>query len=101
MLYVFDGLGTTSAFEELESSETMVSPDVGSAEDAVRALLDYLVDPLLPAKASCRSVPSLSQHQAVAKQVFSLLVRTFLEFCCFNILPLRFLPEKFWCLLVT
>ncbi|CBI36653.3 uncharacterized protein LOC104879453 isoform X2 [Vitis vinifera] len=52
----------------------MVSPDVGSVEDVVRALLEYLVDPLLPAKSSSRSTPSLSQQQSVAKQVHAVVL---------------------------
>lgn len=80
----------------------MVSPDVGSVEDVVRALLEYLVDPLLPAKSSSRSTPSLSQQQSVAKQVFFFPpFGPCFEFCCFRALPLGFLPKKFWCLLVT
>ena len=43
--------------------------DVCSAEDAVRALLDHLVDPVLPAKSSLLDTPTQSQKQAVAKQV--------------------------------
>jgi hypothetical protein len=38
-------------------------------EDAIKALLEYLVDPTLPAKSSVRDTPSLSQQKLVAKQV--------------------------------
>ncbi|GFZ10799.1 hypothetical protein Acr_22g0001970 [Actinidia rufa] len=51
----------------MESSSS--TSEVGAAEDVIQALLDYLVDPLLPLKSSGREVPSLAQQQSVAKQV--------------------------------
>uniref|UniRef100_A0A5B7BBS7 DRBM domain-containing protein n=1 Tax=Davidia involucrata TaxID=16924 RepID=A0A5B7BBS7_DAVIN len=50
------------------------SSDVGSAEDVVQALLEYLVDPMLPLKSSAREAPSLSQQQLVAKQVHAVVL---------------------------
>ncbi|XP_021906656.1 uncharacterized protein LOC110821215 isoform X1 [Carica papaya] len=38
-------------------------------EDTLCALLEYLVDPLLPVKSSLRHTPSISQQESVAKQV--------------------------------
>ena len=46
----------------------MGTSDVCPTEDAILALLDYLVDPMLPARYS-RDNPTKVQHQAVAKQV--------------------------------
>ncbi|RZB84367.1 hypothetical protein D0Y65_032629, partial [Glycine soja] len=47
------------------------SSDVCPTEDALKAFLEYLVDPVLPAKPSTRdNSPSPSQHQLVAKQVY-------------------------------
>lgn len=40
-------------------------------EDAIKALLENLVDPLLPAKPSLTDVPSKSLRESVAKQVSS------------------------------
>ena len=70
----------------------MVTSDLGSAEDAVRALLEYLVDPLLPSKSSTRRTPSLSQQESVAKQVLFFtftFIRLYFHFCCFYTLPLN------------
>ncbi|KAG5114837.1 hypothetical protein JHK82_038106 [Glycine max] len=51
------------------------SSDVCPAEDALKAFLEYLVDPVLPAKPSIRdNSPSPSQHQLVAKQVHSVVL---------------------------
>ena len=50
-------------------SLAMDMSDVCPTEDAVRALLEHLVDPMLPAKSSLPDNPSQSQRQAVAKQV--------------------------------
>lgn len=47
----------------------MASSDVCPTEDAVKLFLDYLVDPLLPAKSSVRDNPTLSQQDSVVKQV--------------------------------
>ncbi|XP_027343413.1 uncharacterized protein LOC113855983 [Abrus precatorius] len=53
----------------------MASTDVCSPEDALKAFLEYLVDPMLPAKPySIRDNPSLSQQQSVAKQVHSVVL---------------------------
>lgn len=46
----------------------MALSDVCPTEDALRAFLEHLVDPMLPAKPSD---PSRSQQQKVAKQVYS------------------------------
>ncbi|KAK9200976.1 hypothetical protein WN944_016181 [Citrus x changshan-huyou] len=43
--------------------------DLCATEDTVLLLLDYLVDPLLPARPSSRDTPSESLQQSVAKQV--------------------------------
>lgn len=40
-------------------------------KEVVKALLDYLVDPLLPSKVS-KEDPSLDTQEAVAKQVYIL-----------------------------
>lgn len=55
-----------------KASEAMDSAsveDMGPTEDTVQALLDYLVEPVLPLKSSIRVAPSQSQQQLVAKQV--------------------------------
>lgn len=47
------------------------SSDVCPAEDALKAFLEYLVDPVLPAKPSTPdNPPSPSQQHLVAKQVY-------------------------------
>ncbi|XP_057471237.1 uncharacterized protein LOC130760063 isoform X2 [Actinidia eriantha] len=56
----------------MESSSS--TSEVGAAEDVIQALLDYLVDPLLPLKSSGREVPSLAQQQSVAKQVHAVVL---------------------------
>ncbi|EXB68719.1 hypothetical protein L484_024739 [Morus notabilis] len=48
--------------------------DVCPTEDAVQALLEYLVDPMLPTKSSVPGIASQSQLQAVAKQVHAVLL---------------------------
>lgn len=48
----------------------------GSAEETVMALLDFLVDPLLPSRSSMRETISPSQEELVAKQVDHPLVVT-------------------------
>lgn len=53
-------------------SYTRAMADVCPTEDAVEALLEYLVDPLLPVKSLLRETPSQSQQQSIAKQVFLL-----------------------------
>ncbi|CAJ1955566.1 unnamed protein product [Sphenostylis stenocarpa] len=52
----------------------MASSDVCSTEDALKAFLEYLVDPMLPAKLSPSYNPTLSQQQSVAKQVHSVVL---------------------------
>ncbi|XP_057456273.1 uncharacterized protein LOC130747365 isoform X3 [Lotus japonicus] len=52
----------------------MASSDVCPTEDAVKLFLDYLVDPLLPAKSSVRDNPTLSQQDSVVKQVHSVVL---------------------------
>ena len=37
--------------------------------DVITAFLEYLVDPLLPTKASTRDIPTIFQRRSVAKQV--------------------------------
>lgn len=43
---------------------------IGPAEDVYQVLLQHLVAPLLPLKSSGKQIPSISQQQDVAKQVF-------------------------------
>ncbi|XP_019436562.1 PREDICTED: uncharacterized protein LOC109342935 isoform X9 [Lupinus angustifolius] len=53
----------------------MVAPsDVCCTEDTVKAFLEYLVDPMLPAKSTSRDNPTLSQQQSLAKQVHSVVL---------------------------
>ncbi|XP_057460333.1 uncharacterized protein LOC130750837 isoform X3 [Actinidia eriantha] len=56
----------------MESSSS--ASEVGAPEDVIQALLDYLVDPLLPLKSSGREVPSLAQQKSVAKQVHAVVL---------------------------
>ncbi|QCD88448.1 hypothetical protein DEO72_LG3g2996 [Vigna unguiculata] len=49
----------------------MVSSDVCPTEDAVKAFIEHLVDPLLPAKSSVQDNPSPYQQNLVARQVRS------------------------------
>ncbi|XP_010672149.2 uncharacterized protein LOC104888776 isoform X2 [Beta vulgaris subsp. vulgaris] len=46
----------------------------GSAEETVMALLDFLVDPLLPSRSSMRETISPSQEELVAKQVHAVVL---------------------------
>ncbi|KAF3455402.1 hypothetical protein FNV43_RR00026 [Rhamnella rubrinervis] len=48
--------------------------DLCPTEDAIHALFEYLVDPLLPVKSSLRNTPSQSQQQAVAEQVHAVVL---------------------------
>ncbi|CAL5373813.1 unnamed protein product [Camellia sinensis] len=57
------------ASEVMDSKSSSSQSEIGSAEDVVQALLDYLVAPMLPLKSAGREVPSLEQQQSVAKQV--------------------------------
>lgn len=50
----------------------MVESDICPAEDAVQAFLEYLVEPMLPAKSFLQGTPSESLQQSVAKQVLHL-----------------------------
>ncbi|KAL2332210.1 hypothetical protein Fmac_019791 [Flemingia macrophylla] len=54
----------------------MTSSDVCPTEEAVKAFLEYLVDPMLPSKSSSstRDNLPLSQQQSVAKQVHSVVL---------------------------
>lgn len=45
-----------------------------AAEDAVMALMEYLVAPMLPFKSSSRDPPSLSLQESVAKQVHAVVL---------------------------
>lgn len=45
------------------------SVEMGPTEGAVLALLDFLVDPLLPARSSSREAITPAQEELVAKQV--------------------------------
>ncbi|GAY62082.1 hypothetical protein CUMW_215040 [Citrus unshiu] len=52
----------------------MSASDLCATEDTVLLLLDYLVDPLLPARPSSRDTPSESLQQSVAKQVHAVVL---------------------------
>ncbi|XP_062173187.1 uncharacterized protein LOC133878610 isoform X3 [Alnus glutinosa] len=52
----------------------MNESEVCPTEDAIQAFLDYLVDPMLPAKSSLRDTPSHSHQQSVAKQVHAVVL---------------------------
>ncbi|XP_019458320.1 PREDICTED: uncharacterized protein LOC109358510 isoform X2 [Lupinus angustifolius] len=52
----------------------MAPSEVCATEDAVKVFLEYLVDPMLPAKSTSRDNPTLSQQQSVAKQVYSVVL---------------------------
>ncbi|XP_031385618.1 uncharacterized protein LOC116199403 isoform X3 [Punica granatum] len=52
----------------------MLPSDVCPTEDALRALLEQLVDPLVPAKPSNRDIPSPLQQQKLAKQVHAVVI---------------------------
>ncbi|KAF8014138.1 hypothetical protein BT93_H0086 [Corymbia citriodora subsp. variegata] len=52
----------------------MALSSVCPTEDAVRAFLEYLVDPLIPATSSVRDSPSPSQEQSVAKQIRGVVI---------------------------
>ena len=54
--------------EPRSDSNAMASPKVVPMEDFVQALMDYLVNPVLPLKSAARDAPSISQQQRVAKQ---------------------------------
>ncbi|XAR48726.1 hypothetical protein NMG60_11031636 [Bertholletia excelsa] len=50
------------------------SLEAGPVEDVVQALMEYLVDPLLPLKSSGLQVPSVDKQQVVAKQVYAVVL---------------------------
>ncbi|XP_065851078.1 uncharacterized protein [Euphorbia lathyris] len=52
----------------------MYSADFCRTEDAVGVLLEYLVDPKLPSKASARITPSRNDQESVAKQVHAVVL---------------------------
>lgn len=58
----------------------MSAPGVCPTEDAIHALLDYLVEPMLPAKSSSRENPPEALLQSVAKQVLLKLTFMCLKF---------------------
>ncbi|KAK9288205.1 hypothetical protein L1049_016654 [Liquidambar formosana] len=55
-------------------SKDMDSSDLCQAEEAVQTFLDYLVDPMLPAKSSARDTPSLPEQQSISKQVHAVVL---------------------------
>ncbi|KAI7985548.1 Mannosyl-oligosaccharide 1,2-alpha-mannosidase MNS2 [Camellia lanceoleosa] len=57
----------------MESKSLSSQSEIGSAEDVVQALLDYLVAPMLPLKSAGREVPSLEQQQSQLYQHFEFL----------------------------
>lgn len=54
------------------SLSSLSTSEVAPTEDSVTALLEVLVDPVLPLKLSGKDTPSLEQQLSVAKQVQSL-----------------------------
>lgn len=52
----------------------MAPGDVCPTEDAINVFIEYLVDPLLPAKSCGQDTPTLSQQKLVAKQVRSVVL---------------------------
>ncbi|CAL5327814.1 unnamed protein product [Camellia sinensis] len=65
------------ASEVMDSKSSSSQSEIGSAEDVVQALLDYLVAPMLPLKSAGHEVPSLEQQQSVAKQVGAIVLYTY------------------------
>ena len=55
--------------------------EVAPTEEVIKALLDYLVDPMLPLKASGKD-PPLATQEAVAKQVYITKYLISLRFIC-------------------
>ncbi|KAL2508679.1 hypothetical protein Fot_32326 [Forsythia ovata] len=51
-----------------------MASDVCRSEDLVRALMEYLVDPRLPFRFSANDTPDLSVQQAVAKQMYAVVL---------------------------
>ncbi|CAN6981553.1 unnamed protein product [Brassica rapa subsp. trilocularis] len=60
--------------DELESNGKADESDICHKEDAIRALLENLVDPLLPLRPSPTDVPSMALRESVAKQVVRAVV---------------------------
>ncbi|KAF3573166.1 hypothetical protein F2Q69_00063766 [Brassica cretica] len=60
--------------DEIESNGKADESDVCPTGDAIRALLENLVDPLLPPKPSPTDVPSKVVREAVAKQVHAVVL---------------------------
>ncbi|KAL0654516.1 hypothetical protein Bca4012_097207 [Brassica carinata] len=60
--------------DEMESNGKADESDVCLTEDAIRALLENLVDPLLPLRPSPTDVPSMALRESVAKQVRAVVV---------------------------
>lgn len=56
---------------ESASDEVAEKWEVGPTEDVVQALMEKLVDPLLPWKFSVTGLPSKESQSSVAKQVIS------------------------------
>ncbi|XP_022722459.1 uncharacterized protein LOC111279711 [Durio zibethinus] len=52
----------------------MNNSNVCPTEDAIQVFLDYLVEPLLPAKYSIQEIPTLDKQKAVAKQVHAVVL---------------------------
>ncbi|CAL5388156.1 unnamed protein product [Camellia sinensis] len=65
------------ASEVMDSKSSSSQSEIGSAEDVVQALLDYLVAPMLPLKSAGCEVPSLKQQQSGAKQVGAIVLYTY------------------------
>ena len=55
--------------------------EVAPTEEVIKAFLDYLVDPMLPLKASGKD-PPLTIQEAVAKQVYITKYLISLRFIC-------------------
>lgn len=53
---------------------SLSAAEVAPTEDSVTALLEVLVDPVLPLKSSGKDAPSIEQQQSVAKQVFNVFM---------------------------
>ncbi|KAG2260274.1 hypothetical protein Bca52824_079568 [Brassica carinata] len=66
--------GAEAVCDEIESNGKADESDVCPREDAIRALLENLVDPLLPLKPSPTDVPSKAVRESVAKQVRAVVV---------------------------
>ena len=66
-------MGRVKEVVEEEAAEDSDSAAV-RMEDTVQTLIDHLVYPLLPSKASFHDSPTLSKQKSVAMQVFLLLL---------------------------